>query len=135
MATPELAARLRAAFAYADMDKAQRAEVLGVSPRQVTRLLTGEVPLDPYKLPAVAQATGVPESFFEEGWPDESPSTPERLERVEHLYATLNGRLEQEAERRRETLTELSSDIRKLEQALAASTRPGRRQRGTEGRG
>jgi transcriptional regulator with XRE-family HTH domain len=133
MATPELGARLRAAFAYADMDKAQRAEVLGVSPRHVTRIESGEVAVDRDKLPAVAAATGVPESFFTEGWPDEGPSTSERLERVEHLYATISGRLEQEAEQRRATLTELSGDIRRLEQALAANPRTGRRRQGTAG--
>lgn len=135
MATPELAARLRAAFAYADMTKAERAEVLGVSQRQVTRILSGEVAVDPYKLPAVAAATGVPESFFEEDWLNGSPSTPERVEALEHQYATLHALVTEAADSREalaDALTETNLVLARHTREIAA-LRADRRRRGQGG--
>jgi transcriptional regulator with XRE-family HTH domain len=91
----EVAARLRAAFAYANMSKADRAAVLQVSARTVTRIESGEVQVAGDKLADVAKATGVPMAFFEDGWPNGTPLPVERVDKVEFELETLRGQVSQ----------------------------------------
>jgi transcriptional regulator with XRE-family HTH domain len=106
MPDSEQAARLRAAFAYGGLDKDDRAEVLGVSPRTVTRYQTIGVALSPSQRERVIEATGVPAWFLDSGF--EAPPEPEEptvRERVEALEAKIDGflRAVREARDRSET--------------------------------
>lgn len=94
---PEVAARLRAAFAYARLSKKARAAALGVGERHVHRIESAEVELDPRRLPGVIEATGVPAWFFETGFstpPEtEEPSVAEKVEALEEQMRTVLRRI------------------------------------------
>lgn len=98
----EEAARLRAAFAYAGLTKAQRAELLGVAPRTVTRVESGQSEVPAGAWPRVIEATGVPSWFASPGFEQDAPSVVERVEALEHRHSTVVdalssvGRLEEE---------------------------------------
>jgi transcriptional regulator with XRE-family HTH domain len=134
MALPpaEVARRVRAAFAYAGEDISKQHPDLGISPSTVARIVSSTKPrgADSDELGRVAAFTKVPLSFLLEGWASEEASTSERLEALEHQYAALRSELQREAQELRDARTEFAANIRKLEQALGASTTKGRRQTG-----
>jgi hypothetical protein len=88
---PEEAARLRAAFAYANMDKPKRAEVLGVAPRTVSRYETAGSPIPADAWPKVLAATGLPSWWAAPNFAPETavPGILERLEALEYQMQTL----------------------------------------------
>lgn len=105
--TDDLSARVRAAFAFAGLKKAERAAALGVSARTVTRIESGEVDVDTDRLEAISLSTGVPESFLRHGFHKEEPGLGERVEALENRNAALQ-----------DSVTQLRS---RLETGLAAS--------------
>jgi cell division protein FtsB len=60
----------------------------------------------------------------------EEPAPVERVEALEHQYASLRDELRRETQELRDERTELAASIHKLEQALEASTKRDRRRRG-----
>jgi hypothetical protein len=83
---PEMAARLRAAFAYRGLKKPERAAAIGCSMRQVTRYESAEYAVPADRWQAVAEATAVPLWFFEAGFAAQpQPEEPTLAERVEAL--------------------------------------------------
>jgi transcriptional regulator with XRE-family HTH domain len=114
VAADDLAARVRAAFAYKGLSKSARAKALGVSARQVTRIEAGEASVNPDRLAAIARATGVPRGFLEDGFAPDEPTVPERLEATEHQVGTVRDEIKE----LRETDATLQAGIVRLEQAL-----------------
>jgi plasmid maintenance system antidote protein VapI len=84
---PELAARFRAAFAYAGKTKPKDIAVaLAVSTRTVHRLANGNSEIDQDLKDRVTQLTGVPRWFMEHGFdPSATADDPVLAERVERL--------------------------------------------------
>lgn len=107
----EEAARLRAALAFAGLNKTKRAELLGVSSRQVTRMESGEAEVPAEAWDAISNATHVPAWFFKTGWdvpPEpEAPSVAERVEALTEETAALR---------------HVAGDIRALKTEVAALT-------------
>ncbi|MBX5461652.1 MAG: helix-turn-helix transcriptional regulator [Steroidobacteraceae bacterium] len=96
----ELAARLRAAFAFADLTKAERAAALGVSVRTVGRYESAELDLPRDLWPAVCEVTGVPEWFLRHGWEppavDQNDPLEQRVAALEQMAAGRIARLERQ---------------------------------------
>jgi transcriptional regulator with XRE-family HTH domain len=114
--------RLQAARAYADKSTVEIAELLGISDSTYKRI---EGDPHHYKgqkregfLTNVSRLTKVPVSFFEHGWAGE-PALNERVEALEHQYATLAARLAVEAEAR----GALADSLSVLQPVIAQHTR------------
>lgn len=118
----EKAALLRAAFAYKGLTKEERANVLGVGQRHVSRYEKGETPLRPEVLEKAQEATGVPAWFFELGFtvtPEpEAPSVAERVEAIEYKVASIT-----DMDRR---IREMAAQLVELDAEVAALRRRGR---------
>jgi transcriptional regulator with XRE-family HTH domain len=117
----EVARRVRAAFAYADCDTTKEHPELGISRATVARIVSTSKPrgANHEELERIAGFTNVPLGFLTDGWPDESPSTPERLEALEHQYATLKAQLAVEGEAR----AALADAVNVLQPVIAQHTR------------
>ena len=95
---PEEAARLRAAFAYAGKTKAERARILGVALRTVSRWESAETKIPSEAWPLVADATGVPAWFIESGFAiPPQPEEPTLAERVDALEMQISALVKQRA--------------------------------------
>lgn len=73
-----MAARVRAALAYADIDIKAAQTRVGISRATMTRIVSPTAPrgVRPEELPLIIEATGVPAAFFEVGFdPLEQPLT------------------------------------------------------------
>lgn len=135
MATPELAARVRAAFAFADLSKTERAQVLGVSPRTVTRYENGQSDIDPRLLSAISEATGVPEAFFAYGWSQEDPTAVERVEALEHQLAAIRQSIEASRAEAAEAFGELGGKVAQHTREISELRGEGLREIREEGSG
>lgn len=121
----ELAARVRAARGWADMNRREMGEALGVSERQVTRLESGQAEVTLEISQRIAVATGVPTWFMEHGFAapaePEEPAFAERLETLEHQMGTV--------------LDQLAIRFGAAAAAAASRPAPGGAKRGAPGRG
>jgi transcriptional regulator with XRE-family HTH domain len=117
----EVARRVRAAFAYAGVDTTKEHPELGISKATVARIVSTSKPrgANHDELERIAGFTNVPLAFLLEGWPDGSPSTPERVEALEHQYATLAAQLAEAAGSRES----LAAALTEVNVALARHTR------------
>jgi transcriptional regulator with XRE-family HTH domain len=134
---PEIARRVRAAFAYAGEDVSKEHPKLDISKHTVARIVSGTNPrgADTDELEKIADFTKVPLEFLREGFTGEQPGVPDRLEALEHQYTALRSELHKEVQVLRDERVELAANIRRLEQALAANTRMGRRRQGPAANG
>lgn len=86
--TNPIAARIRAAAAYADMSKQDAGQLMGVSARQFTRYEAGlwKTPPSTEQLDALADGCKVPRMFIHGGWSgiEDQPTLAERVEALEH---------------------------------------------------
>jgi len=75
------------------MSKPERAELLGISERQVTRLENGQAVIRDEVLQLVSERTGVPGWFFRTGWEvppvADEPDLRETVEALQHRLDTL----------------------------------------------
>jgi transcriptional regulator with XRE-family HTH domain len=111
------------------LNKAERAAALGVSERHVTRIEAGEVAVNTDRLVAIAQATDVPLAFLTDGFTPEDPTVPERVEALEHQYATLRAEIAEARTTVAEALADqgalLAQHTREIEALQAANRQPG----------
>lgn len=84
----EIAARIRAARAYAGLKQTELAERVGVDVQTIKRRERGTAAAKPAELHAIASACGVPVKFLQNGFGDAPrDEVLERLDRLEHLVA------------------------------------------------
>ena len=111
---PEVARRVRAAFAYAGLDVTKPVEGLRIDPSTIQRILD---PINPrgakseFELRQIAQATGVPVGFLLCGF------MAEGLHRAEPITANGNG-----YDARRRPVADLSEDNSELQASLASQS-------------
>lgn len=87
----DIASRVRAAIAYADLPLAEVAAALGVSQATVMRIKKGDREPKPSELSALAEKADVPLAYLTEGFA--SLSDPTDLEaRVDYLESLLRDR-------------------------------------------
>lgn len=87
-----IAARIRAAHSYSDLSREKLGEVIGLSPRQLGRLESGEVVPDRDMRERIAVACGVPAMFLEVGFEplaERSEDVDQRIADLEELTAEL----------------------------------------------
>lgn len=95
----EIAARVRAALAYRDIQPRDYAEkVPGITPATLKRIVASKNPrglIDAGELPAIQEATGVPMRFLAGGWAaiEEQPTLAEEVEALRHQVETLRADL------------------------------------------
>ena len=116
----DLAARVRAAFAYKGLSKTERAQALGVSVRQATRIESGQAGIPDGRLEQIAQVTGVPLSFLVDGFVNDAPSAGERIEALEHQYAALRAEIAEARTAAVEALAAQASTIARHSREIAA---------------
>jgi transcriptional regulator with XRE-family HTH domain len=91
-----VAARIRAAAAYADLHQHELADAIGYGRQQVARYMKGTQEPKAPTLWAIADVCHVPRWFMEHGW-EHHPATPDetdRLARLEELVLRNSGLLE-----------------------------------------
>lgn len=88
---PEIANRVRAAFAYAGQDVTKEHNELGISKATVARIVSRSDPrgASSEELERVATFTGVPLGFLLDGWASDAPRIDERVEALEHRLTAL----------------------------------------------
>ena len=128
---PEIARRVRAAFAYANKDVSKEHAELGIGYATVQRIVSPTKPrgADSDELEQIAGFTGVPVSFLLDGWPSEAPSAAERLEALEHQYQALIAQIGEARRSAAEALAEQAQTVaqhtRAIEELQAARHRRG----------
>lgn len=103
----EVARRVRAALAYADIDIKHAEPQVGISSATIARIVSPSTPRGvrgEAELDLIAQATGVPIGFLINGWPLEEPTLIERVEALEHQLGSVRGELSEVSERLLERL-------------------------------
>jgi transcriptional regulator with XRE-family HTH domain len=125
MATDDLAARVRAAAAYAGLDEKRAAKAMGFSTRTLARLESGERDLSVPEAKALAAATGVPLRFLYDGW-DASGDLAQTVEELRREVDEL--RTDQEA-LRMQTARNVAAVKKQVDAILKRLAPPRRQQR------
>lgn len=83
----QFAARVRAARAYADLNRIQLGELIGFSKETISRIESGDRPVsgDPVLLLKIADACSVPASFLERGFETDGTYGDDMEERMRAL--------------------------------------------------